>query len=58
MRRKIKIAISCIITVSLTVFFLSSLTDLMERKSNKAKHADFFHKMKILMCCSWALVML
>lgn len=44
MRRKIKIAISCIITVCLTVCFLSGLTDLMERKSSKIKYTDFFEQ--------------
>ena len=44
MRRKIKIVISCIITVSLTVCFLFRLTDLMERKSSDIKYADFFEQ--------------
>lgn len=44
MRRKIKIAISCIITVCLTACFLSGLTDLMERKSSKIKYNDFFEQ--------------
>ena len=46
MRRKIKIAISCIITVCLTVCFLSGLTDLMERKSSEIKYTDFFEQDK------------
>lgn len=44
MRRKLKIAISCIITASLTVCFLSYLTDLMERKSSRIKYTDFFEQ--------------
>ncbi|MCH5345282.1 MAG: hypothetical protein J1E64_14740 [Acetatifactor sp.] len=42
MQRKIKIAISCIITVCLTVCFLSNLTDLMERKASRIQYSDFF----------------
>ena len=42
MRRKIEKAISCIITVCLTVCFLSYLTDLMESKASEIKYADFF----------------
>lgn len=42
MRRKINIAIDCIITVCLTVCFLFNLTDLMERKSSEIKYTDFF----------------
>lgn len=44
MRRKIKIVISCIITMSFTVCFLSNLTDLMERKSSEKKYADFLEQ--------------
>lgn len=44
MRRKIKIMISCIITVCLTVCFLSNLTDLMERKASEIKYTDFFEQ--------------
>ena len=42
MREKIKIFISCIITLCLTVCLLAYLTDLMERKSSDSKYADFF----------------
>lgn len=42
MRKKIKIIISCIVTVCLTVGLLGYLTDLMERKSSDQKYADFF----------------
>lgn len=42
MRRKLKITLSCIITICLTVCFLYNLTNLMERKSSDIKYADFF----------------
>ena len=58
MRRKIKTAVSCIVTVCLTICFLSNLTNLMERKSSKVKYMDFLNKRKILMCCLWGQAML
>lgn len=44
MRRKLKIAGSCIITVCLTVCILLCLTNLMERKASEEKYADFFEQ--------------
>lgn len=44
MRRKLKIIVSCIITLSLTVCILSYLSDLMERKASDVKYKDFFEQ--------------
>lgn len=44
MQRKFKIAISCVITMCLTVCFLYNLTNLMERKTSKEKYADFYEQ--------------
>lgn len=43
-RKKIKRAAGCIITIGLTVFFLSSLTKLLERKNPNEKYAAFFEE--------------
>lgn len=44
MYRKLRIAVNCIMTICLTVCFLSCLTNLMERKDGRAKYADFFEQ--------------
>ena len=44
MRRKLKIAGNCIITVCLTACILLCLTNLMERKASEEKYADFFEQ--------------
>jgi len=42
MNKKVKILLSCIITLLITVSILGHLTNLLERKASKAKYADFF----------------
>ena len=44
MLRKIKIILSCFVTLCLTVCILGRLTDLMERKDSRSKYADFFEQ--------------
>lgn len=44
MQKKIKIVVSCVITICLTVCFLFYLTNLMERKSSVIKYTDFFEQ--------------
>lgn len=44
MLRKIKIILSCVVTLCLTVCILGRLTNLMERKDSRSKYADFFEQ--------------
>lgn len=44
MKRKIKIAISCVMTLGLTAVLLGYSTNLMERKESDVKNASFFEQ--------------
>ncbi|MCM1122178.1 MAG: hypothetical protein NC416_06320 [Eubacterium sp.] len=44
MGRRIRIAVSCIVTIGLTVIFLWRSADLMERKESDIKNAPFFEQ--------------
>lgn len=46
MQKKIKVILSCIVTLCLTVGLLGYLTNIMERKASDSKYADFFSQKK------------